>query len=58
MNPPAIEEQQVYEDFFKNVKASLVKELKTLYMVTHELLRHFWLCIPPKTPEGEEKASD
>lgn len=54
-NPPNIEEPQVYEDFFKNVKSQSVKELKILYPVTHEMLRHFWVCLPAKTPEAEEK---
>ncbi|KAI6191297.1 Seryl-tRNA synthetase [Aphelenchoides bicaudatus] len=42
-NPPESEQQQVYEDFFKTLKPQLINDVKNLYPVTHELLRHFWL---------------
>lgn len=54
-NPPDSEQQTVYEDFFKTLKTQAMNEVKTLYPVTCELLRHFWVCLPATSSEAEEK---
>lgn len=38
------------------VPAALEKDLRNLYLSGCELLRHFWLCFPPTTPQLQEKA--
>ena len=35
---------------------SVQQDLKTLYGSLSELLRHFWACFPPTTPQLQEKA--
>ncbi|CAB3374326.1 Hypothetical predicted protein [Cloeon dipterum] len=37
--------------------ADIETDLKTLYLSVCELLRHFWACFPPTTPQLEEKAT-
>ncbi|XP_059486526.1 general transcription factor IIH subunit 1 [Neocloeon triangulifer] len=37
--------------------ADIEADLKTLYLSICELLRHFWACFPPTTPQLEEKAT-
>jgi len=34
---------------------SVIKDLKLLYGSLSELLRHFWACFPPTTPQLQEK---
>ena len=34
---------------------SVLKDLKLLYGSLSELLRHFWACFPPTTPQLQEK---
>lgn len=55
--PPSVEQQQTFDDFFKTLKPQLVNDVKVLYPVTRELLRHFWICLPATIPEAEEKLS-
>ncbi|KAL1116102.1 hypothetical protein AAG570_005597 [Ranatra chinensis] len=38
------------------VSENLAKEVKVLYCSSCELLRHFWACFPPTTPELQAKA--
>ncbi|XP_073997267.1 transcription factor B1 [Rhodnius prolixus] len=38
------------------VSEQLALEVKSLYSSSSELLRHFWACFPPTTPELESKA--
>ncbi|KAI6205797.1 hypothetical protein M3Y94_00833200 [Aphelenchoides besseyi] len=54
-NPSYVEKQEAYEDFCKTLKPQALDDVKSLYPVTRELLRHFWICVPPKTPEAVEK---
>ncbi|KAI6173907.1 Seryl-tRNA synthetase [Aphelenchoides besseyi] len=54
-NPSYVEKQEAYEDFCKTLKSQALDDVKSLYPVTRELLRHFWICVPPKTPEAAEK---
>lgn len=42
--------------YIELVPAALEKDLRNLYMSGCELLRHFWLCFPPTTPQLQEKA--
>ncbi|XP_054268650.1 general transcription factor IIH subunit 1-like [Macrosteles quadrilineatus] len=43
------------ESLAQLVPAPLEKELRNLYLSGCELLRHFWLCFPPTTPQLQEK---
>lgn len=38
------------------IPVELEKELRSVYVCTCELLRHFWKSFPPTTPQLEEKA--
>ncbi|KAG8257681.1 General transcription factor IIH subunit 1 [Homalodisca vitripennis] len=44
------------ESLAQLVPEPLEKDLRNLYMSGCELLRHFWLCFPPTTPQLQEKA--
>ena len=45
------------EEFSKTLKPKTLEDIKSLYPVTRELLRHFWLCMPPTRPEAKEKVA-
>lgn len=44
------------ESLAQLVSSSLKAEVQQLYSSSCELLRHFWACFPPTTPELQEKA--
>jgi transcription initiation factor TFIIH subunit 1 len=45
-----------HESLAASLPADIDADLKTHYLSVCELLRHFWACFPPTTPQLEEKA--
>ena len=39
------------------IPKELEKELASVYVCMCELLRHYWRCFPPTTPQLEEKVT-
>lgn len=41
--------------YFSNLEHQIVEKVRIVHACLSELLRHFWSCFPPITPELEQK---